>query len=89
LLAETQIDIKIERGLKILEFSTEHNLRKVYYRNCPLNIYNPNAEKLTAKSRPIQIAKHIEMGEIICELNEELLGRESPPRQLSKKEVER
>jgi hypothetical protein len=37
LLADVNLDIRVERGLKILEFATQYNLRKAYYRHCPLN----------------------------------------------------
>lgn len=38
LLADANLDIKIERGLKVLEFATQYNLRKAYYHNSNMNI---------------------------------------------------
>ncbi len=47
LLANIETNIKIERGLKVLEFATEYYLTRSYLRSTPLN-YNLN-KKTTLK----------------------------------------
>jgi len=47
LLANIETDIKIEKGLKILEFATEYYLARTYLRCTPLN-YSLN-KKTTLK----------------------------------------
>lgn len=48
LLASIETDIKIEKGLKILEFATQYYLTRTYLRSTPLN-YTFNPKKSTLK----------------------------------------
>lgn len=64
LLANIETDIKIEKGLKIIEFATQYYLARSYLRSTPLN-YNLN-KKITLKQQQ-------EYAEIIAELNHQIL----------------
>ena len=41
-VASVETDIKIEKGLKILEFATQYYLTRSYLRNTPLNLGSNN-----------------------------------------------
>lgn len=64
LLADVNLDIRIERGLKILEFGTQYNLRKAYYRHCPINI-SPGDRENAAKAKALQRQEHNDFAEIL------------------------
>lgn len=53
-VAASQLDAKIDDGLKILEFATQYNLRKAYYRNSPFNAYTLHNESSNSKIRTQQ-----------------------------------
>lgn len=64
LLADVNLDIRIERGLKILEFGTQYNLRKTYYRHCPINIV-PGDRENTAKAKTLNRQEHNDFADIL------------------------
>lgn len=78
MLADANLDIKIERGLKVLEFATQYNLRKAYYRNSNMNIFNEQDEKNASKSKVAE--KHQSIADIINELNQDILISPKSPK---------
>lgn len=64
LLADVNLDIKIERGLKILEFATQYNLRKAYYRHCPINVV-PGDRENNPKAKAVHRQEHSDLADIL------------------------
>lgn len=64
LCEDIDIDIKIEKGLKILQFGSEYLLRKNYFGNCPLNSSSNHAENIKMG----RIAEQDIIAELNCQL---------------------
>ena len=59
--------MKVEKGLKVLEFGAEYFLHKAYLRNCPINTPSDHAKNDGKKNKE-------EKGQIIAELNDFLIN---------------
>lgn len=73
-----ETDIKIQQGLRILEFGSEFLIRKAYLRNCPLN--------RVTHDKANGIKRHSEKAQTMAELNEFLILPSSNNKIINKRE---